>query len=260
MATFHRPGIYRRRLQISTEPGRAIALLEDDPHCYRVTVDHDGEHITAVRADTIRIPWSACQQASHQLDQLIGLPLERTATGARALTNPSQQCTHMLDTAVLAIAHAARGIQQRRYDISVECFDIGVPQRVELQVDGITVFEGAIISVIENLSSHVEFVDPADMRGVTAKGLYQWAQSRYTEDDQLELMWILRRALYISGSRTHDLDDMTFAIETNPGFGACYVFQPSIAESARRVTGMTRDLTDPALLAGWEAVRIEPAR
>jgi hypothetical protein len=260
MATFQCPGIYRRRLQITTEPGRAFALLEDDPHCYRVTVDHDGERITAVHADTIRIPWSACRKASHQLDQLIGLPLERTATGARELTDPSQQCTHMLDTAVLAIAHAARGIQQRRYDISVECFDTDVPQRVELQVDGITVFEGAIISVIENLRSHAEFLEPADMRGISAKRLYQWAQTRFTDEDQLELMWVLRRALYISGSRTQDLDDKTFAIETNPGFGACYVYQPGIAESARRVPGMTRDLTDPANLAGWEAVRIVPPR
>jgi hypothetical protein len=260
MATFHCPGIYRRRLQITSEPGRAIALLEDDPHCYRVAVNHDGEHVTGVRADTIRIPWSACQQASHQLDQLVGLPLARTAADVRTLIDASQQCTHMLDTAVLAIAHAARGIQQRRYDISVECFDIGVPQRVELQVDGITVFEGAIISVIENLRSHVEFVEPADMRGVSVKRLYQWAQMRFTDDDHLEMMWILRRALYISGTRTHDLDDMTFAIETNPGFGACYVFQPGIAESARRVQGTTRDLTDPANLAGWEAVRIVPPR
>lgn len=259
MTTFTRPGIYRRRLQITAEPGRAIALLEDDPHCYRVTVDHDGEHITAVRADTIRIPWTACRQASHQLDRLVGLPLGGSAPDVRRLTDSSQQCTHMLDTAMLAIAHAARGIQQRRYDVSVECFDTEVPQRVELQVDGITAFEGAIVSVIEDVYSRVEFIEPADMRGVTAKGLYHWAQARFSDEDQLELMWILRRALYISGSRTHDLDDMTFAIETNPGFGACYVYQPGIAESARRVPGMTRDLTDPASLAGWEAVRIVPA-
>lgn len=260
MATFHRPGIYRRRLQITTEPGRAIALLEDDPHCYRVTVDHDGESITAVHADTIRIPWTACRQASHQLDRLIGLPLERTATDMRELTDPSQQCTHMLDTAVLAIAHVARGIAQRRYDISVECFDMDVPQRVELQIDGVVAFEGAVVTAFKDMSSHMEFVEPESMRGVSAKALYKWAQSRFTDDDQLETMWILRRALYISGSRTHDLDDMTFAMDTNPGFGACYVYQPGIAENARRVTGMTRDLTDPAKLAGWEAVRIDPPR
>lgn len=252
MATFRRPGIYRRRIQISAEAGRAIALLEDDPHCYRVTVDHDGECVTGVRADTIRVPWTACRQASHQLDRLVGLPLERTATGARNLTDPSQQCTHMLDTAVLAIAHAARGITQRRYDINVECFDTDVPQRVQLQIDGVTAFEGVIL--------RMQFLEPADLRGIDAKGLYKWAQARCSGDDQLELMWILRRALYISGSRTQNLDDMTFAIETNPGFGACWVYQPGIAEGARRAYGMTRDFTDPASLAGWEAVRIEPAR
>jgi hypothetical protein len=260
MATFHRPGIYRRRLQITTEPGRAIALLEDDPHCYRVTIDHDGEHITAAHADTIRIPWTACRQASHQLDRLVGLPLDGSAPGVRQLTDSSQQCTHMLDTAVLAIAHAARGIAQRRYDVSVECFDMDAPQRVQVLVDGAIAFEGAVAMAIRDTRSHIEFVAPDDMRGVSVKGLYAWAQTRFSDEDRREMMWVLRRALYVSGSRTHDLDERTFAVELNPGFGACYVYQPGIAENARRVPGMTRDLTDPANLAGWEAVRIVPPR
>jgi hypothetical protein len=258
MPAFKRPGTYRRRLQVTTGPGIAVAMLEDDPHCYRVSIEHDGQCVTAIRADTIRVPWTTCRRAALQLDQLVGLPLQHSAPGVRELTDPSQQCTHMLDTAVLAIAHAARGIARRRYDVSVEAFDTETPQQVQVAVDGATVFSGAFHTAVHDMISHIEFVEPAEMRGVTAKGLYQWAQGHYTDEDQLELMWVLRRGVYISGSRTQDLDELQFAIETNPGFGACYVFQPGIAEVAARVPGTTRDFSDPSRLQGWEAVRIDP--
>jgi hypothetical protein len=227
-------------------------MLEDDPHCYRVSIEHDGHRVTAIRADTIRVPWTTCRRAALQLDQLVGLPLQRSAPGVRELTDPSQQCTHMLDTAVLAIAHAARGIGRRRYDVSVEAFDTEESQQVQVAVDGATLFNGTVRGKT--------FIEPAELSGVTAKGLYQWALERFTDEDRLELMWVLRRGVYISGSRTQDLDELQFAIETNPGFGACYVFQPGIAEAAARVPGMTRDFTDPSQLQGWDAVRIEPDR
>jgi hypothetical protein len=155
----------------------------------------------------------------------------------------------MLDTAVIAIAHAARGITRRRYDVSVEVLDSEKPQQVTLQVDGVNVFRGTVRGTT--------FFEPAEMRGLTAKGLYEWAKTQYTDEDQLEAMWVLRRGVYISGSRTRDIDSLQYAIEANPGFGACYVYQPGVAEAAARVRGSTRDFTDPAQLLGWEAVRIE---
>jgi hypothetical protein len=209
----------------------------------------------AVHADVIRAPWSECLRARHQLDRLVGLPLQSTAVQMRELVDARQQCTHMLDAAVLAIAHAVRDIPRRRYDISVECVEIGAPQPVQLLMDG----EPELTGVLQASGSilNMAFVEPAKLRGVSVKDLYRWAQANRHTEDQLEAMWILRRAIYIAGSRTQDLDELEFAVETNPGFGACYVYQPGIAEKARRIHGATRDFTDSTQLAGWEAVRID---
>lgn len=248
MQVFKRPGIYRRRIQIATGPGVAWALLEDDPHCYRVTIEHDGECVIAARCDVIRKPWDLCGQASDNLARLTGMRLSGDALAARGFTDAAQQCTHMFDAASLAIAHAARGIERRRYDISVECFAVAAPRRVQLSIDD----ELALDAVIED---HV-FVAPEHLRGVPAKGLYEWARQRDMAVDESEAIWILRRAIYISSNRLGILDEHEFAIEVSPGMGACFVYQPGVADRARRVTGSTSDFSDgTADMLQWVAVK-----
>lgn len=243
-----RPGIYRRRIQICTEPGRAYALLEDDPHCYQVTVSHDGHHVESVVGDAIRTPWETCAAARHNLTRLVGMPLDHNALRARDFTDPGQQCTHMFDAAALAIAHAARGIESRRYDINVECWSFEGKRSVQMSIDGKLTFDGVIDNEI--------FVDPEHLRGISTRSVYQWATQNLTDADALEAIWVLRRAIYISNNRQADLDAYQYAIEVSPGYGACYVYQPGVAEAAARVQGSTKDFTEHTeQMLGWERVK-----
>lgn len=247
MTQFKRPGIYRRRIQTVTGPGFAWALIEDDPHCYRVGVVHDGARVLSVGCDPIRVPWNLCATAKDNLMRLAGMPLSGDALDARHFTPAAQQCTHMFDTASIAIAHAARGIERRRYDVSVECYAINGPSHIEMRIDD----DPYLATTIENEA----FIKPEDWKGVTTRNLYEWARQRSVDIDYLEAMWILRRAIHISNNRIVNLDENEFAIEVSPGMGACFVYQPGVADRARRVINSTLDFTDnTSEMLGWASV------
>jgi hypothetical protein len=244
--TFARPGIYRRRIQVATEPGKAYALLEDDPHCYRAVIEHDGVRVTAARGDALRTPWDLCANARGNLQRLVGMPLRGDALAAREFTDASQQCTHLFDAASLAIAHAARGVAKRRYDISVECLNTE-PRHVQMHIDDQPFFSGAFENYV--------FVEPEQLWGVPTRKLYEWALQHESDVDRQEAMWVLRRAIYIASNRLGNLDENRFAIEVSPGMGACYVYQPGVADKARRMQGSTRDFSEStAAMLQWSAV------
>src|SRR6266542_3664524 len=210
--SFERPGIYRRRIRIRTAAGIARADLEDDPHRYAVIVRHDGERVSAIEGRTVRTPWTSCREATSVLDRLVGIPLSPNPLAVYASTNGREQCTHLFDLAGLAIAHAARRTRLRHYDVEVPCFNPRGRQTGRLSRDGIAVLEWTV--------DRTEIVAP-------------------------------RRAFYISGVRTYDLDRLAVAQATGHASGACYVFQPGVVERAARVMRSTLDFTDaPERLLG----------
>jgi hypothetical protein len=111
------PGIYRRCIRIATAENEARAELEDDLHRFAVIIVHDGVRVRAIHGLPIRVPWSLCPQAAAAFDDLVGMPLSAHPLAVFRHTDGSQQCTHMLDLAGLAIAHAARGTRLRQYDV-----------------------------------------------------------------------------------------------------------------------------------------------
>jgi hypothetical protein len=47
---------YRRRIRITTAPGKARADIEDDAHRFGVALLHDGVKVTAIRGEGLRTP------------------------------------------------------------------------------------------------------------------------------------------------------------------------------------------------------------
>src|SRR4051812_35855186 len=96
-----------RRLQlIDPQPGHVTAEVEDDYHRFFVELSHDGERITGVATNAKRFPWTTCPSAgAHLAERLTGAPLSEVASRE----NPLTHCTHMLDLAILAAAHAQDG-------------------------------------------------------------------------------------------------------------------------------------------------------
>jgi hypothetical protein len=248
----HRPGIYRRRILIRSQAGQARADMEDDPHRYGVEIRHDGERVTAIREHMLRTPWDLCRQAGAALQRLVGMPLSADATAIFRHTAASEQCTHMFDTAGLAIAHAARGIARRQYDVEAPYWQPSGPRQIRLSRDGEPLLEWTI--------DDQWITAPAPYAGQRWQKLLSWAREHIGDADALEAVVVLRRAVMISHGRTVSLDTIDNAAATGHVNGACHVFTPGIAERARRIYGSTLDFTDTpdALLADLESQ--EPAR
>lgn len=242
----HRPGIYRRRLRIRTTPGWARADLEDDPHRYGIEIDHDGERVTAIREHMLRTPWTLCLQAGTALQRLVGMPLSADATAIFRHTAASEQCTHMFDTAGLAIAHAARGTPLRQYDIEAPYWLPSGPRELRLRRDGVDVLSWTI----EGRS----ILAPAPYAGQEWQKMLGWTRETFQDADDVEAVVVMRRAVMISHGRTVSLDPLDNAAGTGHVSGACYVFTPGVAEHAKRHYGSTLDFTDKpdALLADLE--------
>jgi len=241
LARYERPGIYRRRIRIETGPGWARADVEDDAHRYGLTLRHDGEVVTAIEGRALRTPWAACSEAVGVLDRLLGMPLSPDAQQVYRHTNGREQCTHLLDLAGLAVAHAARGIAARQVDAEVPCVDPAQPRDAVLWIDGRETLRWTLL--------RNTITAPALFAGQDLGRMMPWAKLRFIDRDSLEAVLMLRRAVFVSGNRFYDLDRMASADDTGHVLDACYVYREGVASRAVRVQGATLDFSGrPELL------------
>jgi hypothetical protein len=210
--------------------------LEDDQHYFRVRVEHDGERVTAIAAESVRAPWTTCPAAGAQLQALVGARLSDRALAVASVTSSELHCTHQLDIATLAVAHAARvgagGAARRQYDAVVP-FGLLDGQRhtVTLARDGTALLawdlEGGRI------------VAPEPWTGATG-GFARWADATF-DADTAEAAIVLKRACSIGMSRGLDLDSYP-TLADMPGLSPlCWSMQPERAPVAFRNRGLIRD-------------------
>lgn len=227
---------FRRRIWIgvkgdSADAGEARAVLEDDFHHFRVAVLYRDGIVSGTAVDALRVPFTSCPFAAGQLDLLQGMQLDDAADRVFQQTDPSQQCTHMLDLAGLAIAAAARGTPLRRYDIHVA-------DRQERRTTARLWRNGQHV-----LTWHLdgfEVVGPDPFTGVELRqGFGRWVRERM-DSEEAEACLVLRRCAVISMGRGVDLD----AIPTAVARGRCFSEQPDRAPQALRVRGSTLDFTE----------------
>lgn len=234
----HRPGIYRRRILIRGGPGWTRADIEDDPHRYGVLVHHDGKRVTAVEDFALRTPWTLCVAAAARISALKGMPLSADPTAIFRYTAASEQCTHVFDTAGLAVAHAARGTARREYEVEAPYWSLDGPHEVILRRDGFEVLRWTV--------ADRQIVAPPPYAGHDWQKMLGWARETFVHRDDFEAVVVLRRATMIAGARTVNLDPLDNAAQTGHANGACYVFQPANASRALRVRGSTLDFTTSA--------------
>jgi len=229
-------GVLRRSVAVVVHPGEVRAAVEDDYHHFRVRVLHDGATVTAVESEQVRIPWSACAYADENWSRLIGAPIQERSSAIAAYAEMRHFCTHMFELAGVAVANAARGVPQRRYDMAVPYGTRrGEPARLwrdgELHLTWRT--DGKVIE------------GPAPYAGtLVGPGFAAWAQNHLSADEG-EAALALRRAVVISSGRTSNLD----AVVHSHAGGGCYTTQPERAPQALRVIGSTEDFeTRPEVL------------
>ena len=229
--------IFRRSVGIcstgNTSQGETRASLEDDFHHFRVRVSHAGGKVQQVEGWALRYPYSTCPLAANQLSRLVNAPLNGLAHSVMRVTSPSEQCTHLIELAGLAIAAAARSIAQRWYDIAV-------PRRIEgrtlatLDKDGIRTLAWELLDTT--------IIGPAPFQGVSLReGMAAWAFAHLPEEEA-EAALILRRCALIALGRAKNLDAQIHAEPT----GRCFAQQPERAAQGLRRVGSMLDFTAAA--------------
>jgi hypothetical protein len=218
------PG-FRRRFIVTPAPDRVSSEVEDDYHCMGVTIHHDGEACTKVKAVMQRAPWTPCPGAVATLEQTFtGVPLARFAARGEKQAN----CTHLHDLAVLAAAHA--------FDTEPLVFDILVSdpidgrRQAELRRGGMTVLGWV----------HIDgrIVEPAELAGVTLDKMRPWIDA--LDPTQQEAARLLRWGTILAGGRTIAWDRQSDA--SRLPVGNCYTFQPQRLTEAKRI-GVIRDFS-----------------
>jgi hypothetical protein len=220
------PG-YRRRFRI--EPASSIVLteLEDDFHCMRVALHHDGRLVTDVEAEIARAPWTTCPGAVAELKRtFVGVPLTEFSSKGDKRIN----CTHLYDLAMLGAAHA--------FDDGVLVYDVLVSDPIdgkrcaELRRNGVRV-----LSLTEMKG---RIVEPIELEGRMLLEMRPWIDS--LEPGLQEAARVLQWASLVAHGRTIPMERQSDATRMPSN---CYTFQPHRAAQAQRV-GEIRDFSTGA--------------
>lgn len=210
---------YRRLIRIVPHAGRIDVDMEDDAHCFGVTVFHDGTMIDRVETREPRHPWTICPMAGAFLrERMQGVSLVQ----APHIEDQRQHCTHVYDLFVLAVRHVA-DTHETTYAIRVRDKDADGRKLGEIDRDGVPL---------------LAFPEAQDMRALAA-----WSAG--LPEDMQEPARMLRRGALVGQSRGMSFD----AGGTAEGLmaimaGACFTFQSERAGQAIRIADTVRDFSE----------------
>ncbi|MBL0122964.1 MAG: DUF2889 domain-containing protein [Betaproteobacteria bacterium] len=226
-------GIFRRRLRLRAGHQQVVVELEDCNHAFRLWLHHDGEKVVSVDAEVKRYPYITCAEAPRALVKLVGAAINGGADGLRPRLPPSDNCTHLHDMALLALAHAAEPDLESVYDISVTDERDSV---TEARID----CNGEMMHVWQ-IREHAVVTPKAHAGKTMMRGFYQWV-SQCHAGVLLEAAVALQRGYYVAQGRRH-LSDLPASADGMPP-GACYSYGHGVVERAQRIQGSVWDLTD----------------
>lgn len=234
-------GVFRRRIHMQALLRDIQVDLEDDNHGFRLRLGHDGQCVTGVEVDALRVPFNTCPEAVRPLQRVIGHRLDESAATLRQRLVPSDNCTHMYDMAVLAISQAARSAGTscvtRCYAMAVDDERNGVTH-ARLTCDGRETHNWRI-------SNHT-IIAPAELAGQPImRGFHAWASRKFS-GLRLEAAGMLQRAYFVAQSRRHSFSPATENPATSDRMPstACYSYGTGVVERAFRSEGTVRDFTD----------------
>lgn len=231
-------GKFIRSLAIRRLSSSRYAFAMEDPfHAFDVTFEHDGHKVTSLVSQWHRQPLSNCGGASEALGELVGAPLSNDIYTAGECFDRRQQCTHQFDMFSVALVHAYREYEDRRYDVIVEDARDG-RVRPRLYLNNQQVLE-------LQLEDHHLIVAPSRYRGVSLmRGFTAWANENLALEER-EHAFIVQKAMFVAAGRRLDVVAMAGqrAALSGPPAGSCYASgSSSYASAVRRVD--IRDFSD----------------
>lgn len=235
-------GCYRRAIRLEAESGIVRGELADDFHHFAVTLRHDGERVTAIEGEPVRVPWTTCPGALAPLRRMQGILLDLSLREVTRHTPARAQCTHWHDLACLAIAHAGRF---ERADAPLRRYDFAMPDRVERTTRCTLLRDGEPVTAWRVTGMQIAEADDPALEGLRI-GTRPFREAlALSTGDAFEARWVLQRAFFIGLGRQHDFEAMQTATEfaTHVG-GACHTYSDAHMHEAQRHAGTVRDFSD----------------
>lgn len=231
-------GCYRRRVLLRhADAHTVLAEMEDDQHGFRIRVEHNGDVVTRIYSEALRIPMTTCGDASAVLAQLAGVPLAASPRALGGHANPKAHCTHQYDLLGLAITHACRDVAVRQYDVVVHDAIEGV-QRITGDIDGCRAFDWSV-------RGHTIETDGIWSGVSIQRGFASWAE-QHLSPDAFELALVVQRGLLVSTTRRVLIPPMAgMGLLDDPMTkGVCYSYNEPAINDAIRHGDNHRDFSD----------------
>lgn len=232
--------------------GEVEVELEDSNHGFRLCLRHDGCRIADITVDPVRYPFTTCPEASRAVERIIGATLADAAKLRECLPG-GENCTHMVDMALIAAAHAGDVGVDRLYDIAVidECDGV---TEARIECDGELLYEWQVRANV--------IASPAALAGrPLMRGFYAWAMQAFGGGKALEAAQALQRGFFVAQARRYSYVPVERypAITDGMPAGSCYSYNTGAVERALRIRGSVRDYSDSSARLLHFAANLEPA-
>ena len=234
-------GRARRLIDLRKVDDRTVeGWLEDDCHHFGVTITHDRTRVIEVVMAAPRYPYTTCPGAAAPLRALIGAPLLGRSTDIGEWIDMRLQCTHVFDLAGLALAHAARGGDHRRYEAVVE------DRPIESVSGGRPVFGAGWARLFQDgqrvlqwkIDGQIIVEPPAWAAQTLAAGFRRRIEALPPEP--AEQASVLRRAILVSAGRSSPGGQAPLPHEHSLG-AVCHTFRPLQRDLAEVIANSRRD-------------------
>jgi len=230
-------GIFRRRIRLAGYEGRVCAELEDCNHGFRSTVHHDGDRVTEVEAEALRIPLTTCGGATGPIGNLVGTPVKSSVRAIASAVDPRANCTHLYDLTLMAIVHALRGACTWQYDMEVDDQVAGGASQSRVFRNGELVMSWMV--------DQWQITEGPFLGRPLYKGFSNWAHDAFQGDDK-EAAFALQKAYFVSEARRYNMNSMAGSPATNQAdmLGVCYSYSSPVVDKALRTQNSVRDFTN----------------
>lgn len=237
-------GVFRRRIRLErtgdAASGSVHGALEDCNHGFQSTVLYREGHITEIRPQFMRIPFTTCDGAWRPLQQLVGVDVRSTPQALLAAAPPLSNCTHLHDLTLLAIAHTQRGETVVQYDVEVTDAKDGVS---DLRVWRTGNDRNKALIHHWQSRNYVLSAPEALKDKPLFMGFSRWANIAFAGIEN-EAAFVLQKGNLVSIGRMLDVDGMagSRAIDENTST-SCFTYSPTNASIATRHGNTVRDFT-----------------
>lgn len=228
-------GIYRRRILLRRSEQTLYGAIEDTHHGFSVSVITDGQQVVQITPGFYRIPFTTCDGAGQPLQNLVGAALTATPLALLQRAGAQQNCTHLLDLAVLTICHSQTAENEVQYDVAVT--------DTNNQRNHLTVHRNGQLIHQWLVNSHHEILEPAELAGKPLFfGFSAWANAQFSGIEN-EAAFVLQKGNMVSVARMFQLESGKRAIDEHERH-VCHTYSPENNTKAIRLADTVKDFTD----------------